>query len=98
MLATQEKGGPATNIGVDIGVPLHRRRTEEPLMTNAEPRTAPGLRNDKLGKKKGRDSLNFSNEVTAPKWSGRLDLNQRPLAPQASPLIVQAIAAICNYR
>ncbi len=26
LLATQEKGGPATNIGVDIGVPLHRKK------------------------------------------------------------------------
>jgi excisionase family DNA binding protein len=25
---------------------------------------------------------NNSNEITAPNWSGRLDLNQRPLAPQ----------------
>ena len=68
------------------------------LVANAENRTAPGLQNKKPGKAKGRDTLKTFNEVTAPKWSGRLDLNQRPLAPQASPLIVQAIAAICNYR
>jgi hypothetical protein len=37
---------------------------------------------DQLGKTKGRDSLNNINEITAQKWSGRLDLNQRPLAPQ----------------
>jgi len=39
---------------------------------------------DSLGKTKGRDSLNHSNEITAPEWSGRLDLNQRPLAPQGA--------------
>jgi excisionase family DNA binding protein len=33
-------------------------------------------------KTKGRDTLKTSDEVTAPNWSGRLDLNQRPLAPQ----------------
>ena len=33
-------------------------------------------------KTKGRDTLNNFNEITAPNWSGRLDLNQRPLAPQ----------------
>src|SRR5229473_6816970 len=41
---------------------------------------------DQLGKTKGRDSLNCFNEITAQNWSGRLDLNQRPLAPQASAL------------
>jgi hypothetical protein len=51
-----------------------------------------------LGKMKGRDSLNYSNEITTQKWSGRLDLNQRPLAPQSSLLIVQALAPLCNYR
>jgi len=37
-------------------------------------------------------------ELQAPSLSGRLDLNQRPLAPQSRPLIVQPIAALCNYR
>ncbi len=62
------------------------RRAEARAVANAENRTAPGLQDDKPEKTKGRDSLNCSNEITTPNWSGRLDLNQRPLAPQASAL------------
>src|SRR5229473_7559618 len=48
---------------------------------------------DQLGKTKGRDSLNCFNEITAQNWSGRLDLNQRPLAPQARQACYQGSSA-----
>jgi hypothetical protein len=55
---------------------LQARRVPLSLLFNpGPPRASPG-------KTKGRDTLNNSNEITAPNWSGRLDLNQRPLAPQ----------------
>src|SRR5712692_6220971 len=69
---------PVTSVAIEAEPAL--------LAANAEARTAPGLRRDELGKTKGRDSLNNINEITAQNWSGRLDLNQRPLAPQASAL------------
>jgi excisionase family DNA binding protein len=56
---------------------LQARRVPLSLLFNpGPPRASPG-------KTKGRDTLNNSNEITAPNWSGRLDLNQRPLAPQS---------------
>src|SRR5215469_13259955 len=37
-------------------------------------------------KTKGRGSTEKVSQTAASQWSGRLDLNQRPLAPQASAL------------
>ena len=43
---------------------------------------APVARNSRSAKNEGRDASENPNNIAAFRWSGRLDLNQRPLAPQ----------------
>src|SRR5215510_8861618 len=63
--------------------------TASPLVPVVPPR-AP------LRKRKGRGSTEKVSQTAALEWSGRLDLNPRPLAPQSSLRIVQTVAALCN--
>ena len=60
---------------------VERALSFEPARVNA-----PVMQGAKNSKSEGRDPSDFSSEVAAFRWSGRLDLNQRPLAPQASAL------------
>jgi len=54
----------------------------------ADPRevNAPVMRTTETGKNEGPGAATFASNSGAFRWSGRLDLNQRPLAPQASAL------------
>ena len=47
-----------------------------------------------LGKTKGRGSTQKLSQTAALQWSGRLDLNQRPLAPQGPPPAFAPIARV----
>ena len=47
---------------------------------------APVVQPSETAKGEARDPSDFSSDDAGFRWSGRLDLNQRPLAPQASAL------------
>jgi integrase len=68
--------------------PTPDRSAAVPVAANAEPFTpcAPVVQREAEPKKEDPGSMDFSNEARAFKWSGRQDLNLRPLAPQASAL------------
>jgi len=64
------------------------REHVERALTFAEPAkiNAPVMQGAGGWKGEGRGGLGFPSTAAAFRWSGRLDLNQRPLAPQASAL------------
>jgi integrase-like protein len=58
---------------------------------------APVARNSRSAKKEGRDASGNPNNIAALRWSGRLDLNQRPLAPQAGLYVESMVTGVPNY-
>ena len=52
---------------------------------------APAMQPPENPKSEGPDAFAFARNVGAFRWSGRLDLNQRPLAPQRRSLNVQSV-------
>jgi hypothetical protein len=62
------------------------REEVEQALTSAEPArvNAPAMQRPGEEKNEGRDAIGYPSNVAAFRWSGRLDLNQRPLAPQSS--------------
>jgi hypothetical protein len=73
----------------DFREDVERALSFEPARVNAPVMQAP-----KYPKGEGRDAPEISWSIAAFRWSGRLDLNQRPLAPQVQSLSVQRVVGL----
>jgi len=74
------------------------RNEVERALTFADPRevNAPAMRATELGKNEDPGAASLASNSGAFRWSGRLDLNQRPLAPQRPIRSVQKVAVPRN--
>src|SRR5438270_7251157 len=92
--------------GIEACVPRWRNSTSAPLEERAPAPVVPLRKTGTFAtnllpaavfpKDEAPDRLAFAKKIRGLQWSGRLDLNQRPLAPHACPEAAQASSTLRN--
>ena len=93
--AAEAMGWPQTPLTAQVVLPDHPRLCtfeEEQGPPEDVPGPAPVLRLSEGENDEAPAAVGFPSSGVSSRWSGRLDLNRRPLAPQAHPLTVDGLA------